>query len=152
MCSLARLTCGQLLNRSPSAQVNPNVKTTRGETTSSGSADRLLTPGYMRFEGRSLAAAVRYASYADRPAWLQTSDLPLQGIAMRAARLLGARRVTGVGRHEAAREAPMRLWAGTLVTSQALASTVADAARDELLRRRLAETGAFSWDFEGEQR
>ena len=37
-----------------------------------------------------------------------------------AARLLGARRVTGVVQDEAAREAPLRLGAGTVVTSQDL--------------------------------
>jgi NADPH:quinone reductase-like Zn-dependent oxidoreductase len=41
-------------------------------------------------------------------------------IAVQAARLLGARRVTGVVQHEAAREAPLRLGAGTVVTSQDL--------------------------------
>ena len=41
-------------------------------------------------------------------------------IAVQAARLLGARRVTGLVRHEAAREAPLRLGASTVVTSQDL--------------------------------
>jgi NADPH:quinone reductase-like Zn-dependent oxidoreductase len=41
-------------------------------------------------------------------------------IAVQAARLLGARRVTAVVQHEAAREAPLRLGAGTVVTSQDL--------------------------------
>ena len=41
-------------------------------------------------------------------------------IAVQAARLLGARRVTGVVQHEAAREAPLRLGAGAMVTSQDL--------------------------------
>jgi NADPH:quinone reductase-like Zn-dependent oxidoreductase len=41
-------------------------------------------------------------------------------IAVQAARLLGARRVTGVAQHEAARQAPLRLGAGTVVTSQDL--------------------------------
>jgi NADPH:quinone reductase-like Zn-dependent oxidoreductase len=41
-------------------------------------------------------------------------------IAVQAARLLGARRVTGVVRHEADREALLRLGAGTVVTSQHL--------------------------------
>src|SRR5215475_15088877 len=41
-------------------------------------------------------------------------------IAVQAARLLGARRVTGVVQREAAREAPLRLGAGTVVTSQDL--------------------------------
>ena len=39
---------------------------------------------------------------------------------MQAARLLGAPRVTGVVQHEAAREAPLRPGAGTVVTSQDL--------------------------------
>jgi NADPH:quinone reductase-like Zn-dependent oxidoreductase len=41
-------------------------------------------------------------------------------IAVQAARLLGARRVTAVVQHEAARQAPLRLGAGTVVTSQDL--------------------------------
>ena len=41
-------------------------------------------------------------------------------IAVQAARLLGVRRVTGVVQHQAAREAPLRLGAGTMVTSQDL--------------------------------
>jgi NADPH2:quinone reductase len=41
-------------------------------------------------------------------------------IAVQAARLLGAARVTAVVQHEAAREAPQRLGAGTVVTSQDL--------------------------------
>jgi NADPH:quinone reductase-like Zn-dependent oxidoreductase len=41
-------------------------------------------------------------------------------IAVQAARLLGARRVTGVVQHEAARQAPLWLGAGTVVTSQDL--------------------------------
>jgi NADPH:quinone reductase len=41
-------------------------------------------------------------------------------IAVQAARLLGARRVTAVIQHEAAREAPLRLGASTVVTSQDL--------------------------------
>jgi NADPH:quinone reductase-like Zn-dependent oxidoreductase len=41
-------------------------------------------------------------------------------IAVQVARLLGARRVTGVVQHEAAREAPLRLGANTVVTSQDL--------------------------------
>ena len=41
-------------------------------------------------------------------------------IAVQAARLLGARRVTAVVRHEAARQAPLRLGASTVVTSQDL--------------------------------
>jgi NADPH2:quinone reductase len=43
-------------------------------------------------------------------------------IAVQAARLLGARRVTAVVQHEAARQAPLRLGAGTVVTSQDLAT------------------------------
>jgi len=39
---------------------------------------------------------------------------------VQAARLLGARRVTGVVRHEAARHTPLRLGASTVVTSQDL--------------------------------
>ena len=41
-------------------------------------------------------------------------------IAVQAARLLGARRMTAVVQHEAARQAPLRLGAGTVVTSQDL--------------------------------
>jgi hypothetical protein len=41
-------------------------------------------------------------------------------VAVQAARLLGARRVAGVVQHEAAREAPLRLGADTVVTSQDL--------------------------------
>jgi NADPH:quinone reductase-like Zn-dependent oxidoreductase len=41
-------------------------------------------------------------------------------IAVQAARLLGARQVTAVVRHEAARQAPLRLGASTAVTSQDL--------------------------------
>jgi NADPH:quinone reductase-like Zn-dependent oxidoreductase len=41
-------------------------------------------------------------------------------IAVQAARLLGARRVTGVVQHEAARAAPLRLGARTVLTSQHL--------------------------------
>ena len=41
-------------------------------------------------------------------------------IAVQVARLLGARRVTAVVRHEAARQAPLRLGAGTVMTSQDL--------------------------------
>jgi len=41
-------------------------------------------------------------------------------IAVQAARLLGARRVTAVVQHHAARQAPLRLGAGTMVTSQDL--------------------------------
>jgi len=41
-------------------------------------------------------------------------------IAVQAPRLPGARRVTGVVQHETAREAPLRLGAGTMLTSQGL--------------------------------
>jgi hypothetical protein len=57
-------------------------------------------------------------------------------IAVQAARLLGARRVTAVVQHEAARQAPLWLGAGTVVTSQDLPT----------LTERLLETDQRGYD------